>query len=542
MAGALPARLTDLGRLEALLAGETGLCAPSDARFRDWLEGVWKRRISPCVGNGLPLAYLTQTVQSREFPVPLVAGEEALLRVFMTAERADGETIPPVRARLYVNGRESHVVDIPGKSVAIPTEVEEGSLLRSANAEIPEEFVQPGLEIVVEIDPEGTLDPGLGLKKRIPETGRMAVDVRAMPTFDLTLIPFLWRSERDEAILGLVEDMAADPEGHELLWDTRTLLPIGELKVTAHEPVLSSSNSAFALLSETQAIHAMEGAGGHYKGMMSGPVTGASGIASLPGRVSFSVPDSFVMAHELGHNLNLFHAACAVTGDDPSFPYDMGSIGAWGYDFREDGQLVSPNRPDLMSYCESTWISDYHFTNALRYRLHTAAGGGVSSLVGAPARSLLLWGGVDAGGSPFLEPAFVVEASASLPRSTGEYEIIGRNGAGDVLFSLQFQMPEVADGDGSSSFAFILPVQPEWADQTTSITLSGPGGSTTLDHGTHRPVTILRNPQTGQIRAILRGPEATPAHLDATVSALSLDPGLERWTSRGIPGPDDWTR
>ena len=287
----------------------------------------------------------------------------------------------------------------------------------------------------------------------------------------------------------------------------------------------------------------MESGTGYYMGLMPPPVTGAAGVGFIATRVSFSIPNSATIAHELGHNLSLYHAPCGgAEGPDPSFPETDGSIGAWGYDLREGGQLVPPSRPDLMSYCDPYWISDYHFTNALRYRLHTAAGGGLSSLVSAPVRSLLLWGGVDAGGAPFLEPAFVVKAPASLPRSTGEYEIIGRTGDGDVLFSLPFQMPEVADGDGRSSFTFVLPVQPEWADQLTSITLSGPGGSVTLDQGTNRPVTILRNPRTGQIRAILRGAAAAPESVDATVSALSLDPGLERLSSRGIPDPEGWTQ
>ena len=61
----------------------------------------------------------------------------------------------------------------------------------------------------------------------------------------------------------------------------------------------------------------------------------------------------------------------------------------------------------------------------------------------------------------------------SLPRSSGEYEIIGRNDAGDELFSLSFDLPEVADRDGRPSFAFALPVQPGWSDELASITLSG---------------------------------------------------------------------
>ena len=53
----------------------------------------------------------------------------------------------------------------------MPTEVEEGDLLRSANATIPGEIVRPGLEMVIEIDPDGTLDPGLLSTRRIPQGG-----------------------------------------------------------------------------------------------------------------------------------------------------------------------------------------------------------------------------------------------------------------------------------------------------------------------------------------------------------------------------------
>ena len=214
------------------------------------------------------MAYLTQAVQSQEYPVPLVAGERALLRVFVTAGRSTTAGIPSVRARFYLNGTERHVADIPGRTTPIPAEVLEHDLSISANAEIPREIVQPGLEMVIEIDPEGTLDPSLGVAKRIPETGRLAVQVREIRVFDLTVIPFLWSADPDRAVVETAEAMDADPEGHELLWDTRTLLPIGDLEVTAHEPVLSSSNNTFALVRETEAIQAIEGGRGHYMGMM----------------------------------------------------------------------------------------------------------------------------------------------------------------------------------------------------------------------------------------------------------------------------------
>ena len=541
MSGPLPASLTDLRSLETLQAGGTDLCSPQDPDFEAWLETVPRRRIAPCAGAGASTAYLTQAVQSREFPVPLVAGEDILLRVFVTAARTTTEHIPPVRARFYLEGEERHVADIPTKRVAIPTEVDESDLSKSANAEIPGDIVQPGLEMVIEIDPDGTLPAGLGVAKRIPETGRMAIDVRDMPVLDLTLIPFLWRTDPDPLIVELTRDMAADPDSHELLLDTRTLLPVSGLDVKTHEPVMSSSNGAFAILSETRVIRALEGGSGHYMGMMSRPVTEGSGAAPLGGRSSFSVPSSEVIAHELGHNMSLQHAPCGPAGDpDPSFPHPDGSIGAWGFDPHVGGGLVPPRAPDLMSYCGPKWISDYHFTNALRFRLSDEGASGAAAIT-APVRSLVLWGGIDHEGVPFLEPAFVVDAPPALPESSGSHSVTGRTAEGDVLFSISFDMAEVADGDGSSSFAFVLPVQPAWADKLAAITLDGPGGLFTLDRESASPMAIRRDPRTGQVRGILRDlPPAAQAARDAAGSIAER--GLEVLFSRGIPDAAAWRR
>ncbi len=533
MQGALPSELTGLTRLEALLAGDTGLCAPLTLEFEAWLARVHTRRLALCSAGPPPMAYLIQVAQSREFPVPLVAGRRALLRVFPTASRATDEGIPPVRARLYLDGRETHVENIPGKSTPIPTEMNEGSLLVSANAEIPGHLVHTGLEMVIEVDPDGTLDPELGVAKRIPATGRLAVEVRAMPVFELTLIPFIWSEAPDSSIVDVVEAMAADPGGHEALRDVNTLLPVGDFAVRAHEPVLSSTNAHHLLLRQTEAIRVMEGGTGHYYGTISWQSSDGWGVAMNPGRSAYSVVDASTIAHELGHNMSLDHAPCGV-GGDPSFPTHDGSSGVWGYDF-DAGRLVSPGTPDLMSYCgPPNWISDYHFSNALRYRLFDAG-------VAGPAGSLLLWGGIGTDSLPFLEPAFVVDAPTALPDSAGQYRLTGQSDSGVELFSLAFAMPETADGDGSSSFAFAVPVQAGWEGNLASITLTGPGGSFTLDGESDQPVAILRNPRNGQIRGILRGPAGpTLAAMDSATSQAG--PGLEVLFSYGIPDVAAWNR
>ncbi len=541
LAGALPTELTALDRLEALVAGGTNLCAPSDPDFVAWLEGVHTRRIVRCRGGEPPMAYLSQAVQSREFPVPLVAGERALLRVFVTAAQATTKGIPDVRARFYRDNREIHVEEIPGKSDPMPTGVDESSLSKSANAEILGHVIRPGLEMVIEVDPDGTLDATLGVARRIPETGRLALDVRAMPPFDLTLIPFIWTELHDSSIVDLVNAMAVDPDNHELLSEMRTLLPVGDLDVKAHEPVLTSTNDAWTLRDETEAIRVLEGETGYYMGMMPPPVTRAAGVAFIAGKANFSVTAASTIAHELGHNLSLRHAPCGgAGGPDPSYPYSDGSIGAWGYDFRDGGSLVRPSRPDLMSYCGPEWVSDYGFSNTLRYRLWDE-GPPTATAVTAAEQALLLWGGTTSDSVPFLNPAFVVEAPPALPDSAGAYAVTGRTADARELFSLRFAMPETADGDGSSGFAFVLPVQPGWDGNLASITLMGPGGSFTLGGDSDIPMAILRNPRTGQVRGILRNPPpTTPAAADAV--GESVVTGLKVLFSRGIPGAEAWRR
>ena len=505
MYGALLVELTALDSLETLIADGTGLCAPSDPAFLNWLDGLPNARIPLC-GSSPAMVYLVQTVQSREFPVPLVAGEEALLRTFVTASRVNRESpLPPVRASFHVGAARVHVAEIPASAGPIPTEVEQGSLAASVNAVIPADVIRPGLEMVIEIDPDGTLDPGLGVARRIPEAGSLPVNVREMPVLDLTVIPFLWTADPDSAILDQTTGMAADPHGHELLSETRTLLPVGGLDVTAHEPVLTSSNSMFALIRETDAIRALEAGSGHWMGMMSGPITGAGGVGRLPGRVSSSAPATSTIAHELGHNMNLSHAPCGGPGGpDPAFPYRDGSSGAWGYEF-DHGRLVRPSRPDLMSYCGPKWVSDYHFTKALHFRL-ADEGSGSPAMVAESAASLMLWGGVDADGAPFLEPAFAVDARPLLPDSAGDYRIIGTAAGGETLFSISFTMPVLADADGESSFVFVMPPGAAWQAALAAITLTGPGGTAALNGESNRPMVILRDPRTGQVRGLLREP------------------------------------
>lgn len=481
----------------------------------------------------LPAAYLVQAVQSRTRPVPLVAFEEALLRVFITADTANSVDIPGIAALFYAGDSLIHVEHVDGKAGPIPTEVDEGDLAKSVNVSVRSSVVRPGLELVVYV--LDTLPKYLGVPARIPESGRLKVDVRRTPTFDLTAIPFLWTVDPDSSIIAVVDSMADHPEHSHVLHPTRTLLPIGDMDVVAHRPVWSTSDHPVMLLLKTRAIRLMEGGDGYYMGTMTRTRSPIKGMAFIGGRSSFSVPDGLVMAHGFGHNLSLLHAPCGVYNGDPRYPHEGGVTGAWGWN---GWSLVKPTTPDLMGYCNPKWISDYHFTKAMNYRTAQAMAPKASR---APARSLLLWGGAREDGTPFLNPAFVLDAPPTLPRKEGGYRLVGTDAEGRELFSLAFAMSVAAEGHGhGTGFTFTLPVQAGWEDHLRSITLAGPGGEVALDGHGEQPMAILRDRTTGRVHAILGDLPSTTRTYTAAAELLSPGPELTLQFSRGIPGVEAW--
>jgi hypothetical protein len=68
------------------------------------------------------------------------------------------------------------------------------------------------------------------------------------------------------------------------------------------------------------------------------------------------------MVHELGHNQGRAHIFCAggnAAGVDPSYPYDNGIIGIWGFGIRLFRLHNPTSTYDYMSYCSPNWPSDW---------------------------------------------------------------------------------------------------------------------------------------------------------------------------------------
>ncbi len=525
--GELPSSFSNLTSLEEFLAHGTDVCVPE--ALLEWYRDIPKRRATLCAYTP-PDAYLVQAVQSRGHPVPVVAEREGLLRVFVTATRTTTETLPPATATFYVDDDETYSVEIEGTSEPIPTKINEGSLDRSLNVTIPGSVIEEGLSVVIEIDPDSTIDAEILTAKRIPESGELDLGVEGVPDFELTAIPFLYTEDPDSSVIETVEEMADDEEDHELLYYTYDLLPIEEVSVDDHDPVEIDSDSGFAVLRRTAAIRAAESGSGHWMGLMP-RFSDVSGVAYSPGTSSASTPWAPTIAHELGHNLSLWHAPCGGPGYvDPGYPYEDGSIGAWGYDHRGDSLIDKDEANDLMTYCWPYWVSDYHFTNAFGHRTTQEMSHGEARRRTGP--SLLVWGMRSASGELSMDPALLVEGRSLLPEARGDYTLTGLDGAGRELFSISFEMDEPADAEeGTGMFIFLVPVEPGW-EALASLVLAGPGDALfTLDGDTEATMALIRDARSGQVRAI-RGdfaerPPAPPGH-------------VVRW-SRGVPDRDAWS-
>ena len=534
--GALPFALRGLERVRVLLHDDTGLCASPAPDFQAWYTAIEHTAGTVCdnpdqVTVSLPMVYLTQSVQVPSRSVRLVANRNALLRAFVTAEEPRGFFEPEVVAVFTgPEGEEVHRAVMSRAASQIPAEADEGDLELSYNAVIPSEAVTPGVEMVVEVDPDGTLPLTAASRTRFPNEGSDALSVVEVPPMQLTLVPVITAEEPDTSVLAWVRGISADSPEAGLL---RHAFPFAEFNVRPHEAYhtsldLTSSAGQVSLFGELEALRASEGGTGYYYGVAANLGSNA-GRGQLPGWVSVGVPRSTTLAHEVGHNLSLRHAPCGdPSGVDPAYPYPDGRIGVWGYDFRT-GSTIPPDRgQDIMTYCRTLpWLSDYYFEKVIDHRARLAAGTASAGLAAArPASDMLVLRGGMVDGELWIDPAFPMRTAARPPDARGPYRIRGTAADGGTVFSLDFTPRD--DGHGGRHFFFTVPIEADWEAALERITLTGPEGEAYVDQADERRVTVVREPGTGRLRAILRDWEG------ALPDALRDEADLEVSMTRGL--------
>jgi hypothetical protein len=161
--------------------------------------------------------------------------------------------------------------------------------------------------------------------------------------------------------------------------------PIDRLTIHMHDPIdWDTELTNFNQLNEFMSgMRFDEGAGPHvfYYGLIdacSGGVGGAGGKAygipnippeegqayqrvssglSLSNNVEWSA-ETFV--HEVGHSLGRKHINCGgAAGYDPTYPYDGGEVGEWGFGVIDYGMRHPTVNKDYMTYCHPTWVGNW---------------------------------------------------------------------------------------------------------------------------------------------------------------------------------------
>ncbi|MGI5864104.1 MAG: BACON domain-containing protein [Myxococcales bacterium] len=473
-------------------------------------------------------AYLAQATQNPEGTVSLLAGLPAVARAFVVANES-GTSNVTVRVHALRNGTSLGSQDLTGPW-NVPLSVPDDAGSNSYNGMLPADWIEPGLEVYFEIDPGQQHHETNERNNRFPATGMLAVDVKTVPDWPVTLVPIVYNGRTGDVNGG---------NAHAWLEQARRYEPVVGYSVEVHAPVayngmLASNGAGWdTLLYQVDSLRTAEGSSRHYVAVVSPGYSGGVAGLGFVGRPAAVVWDGAnradSLAHEVGHNWGREHAPCGVLDADPGYPsgpeYSGGSIGVWGWDRLSNSYKSPAGHKDFMSYCDPVWTSDYTYMGILNYRLTRP----YSTERAAPEPVLLVRGVIGESGAR-LEPAFHLVAPPSPPEK-GEWRVEGLDANGGLLFAQGFAAARVAHLD-ESHFAFSVPLGDRLASVLSELIVRDADGRVVVarrvsgtiseaepeveeiavglrvrwNHG-EVPGILARDASTGQVIAISDGPQ-----------------------------------
>jgi len=500
--------------------------------------------------------YVTQVTQNAAGSVPLVAGRDGLLRVFVLA-RSENAHSANVEVRFFHDGVLVRSETLDRASESVPTEASAADLAQSWNMLVPGELIRPGLSIVAEADPEDRVYESEEADNVFPAGGALVeMDVRSLPDFRVRLVPIQMftpagnstgdvRDGNKSAYVSAAFKMFP-MRGFDV--DVRAVFTsgVGDLRDLGHWT---------SLLNEIATLRVADGSSRYYYGTAGFQPSAFCGLGDIGAPTAVGMDGACgpsTAAHEWGHNFARRHAPCGNPSRvDGAYPYAGGSIGVYGLDV----ERLDPKSPgafsDLMSYCDPVWISDYTYEGILQFREAESA---AAHLV-APARqpAMVVWGRIERD-RLVLEPTFEATTLPKLPDAPGSYRLTGIAADGTELFSLSFAATPVDHAEADiRHFAFAVPLDLAQPSNLESLRLTAPGTALApaevrrqtsplalpsvratregpdrvrLDWaGVELPLIVVRDPDSGEILAFARG---LTALIDSEADELDLTfaPGL----------------
>jgi hypothetical protein len=322
--------------------------------------------------------------------VPVVAGREALVRVFVTTDSSyDGS---PVTAQLTLGQGAT-----PLQVVGAATNSSEASLASTINFDVPGASIVTGVTYRVDLLQPSSHSSGMNANASSPASGFAPLGaVSDGAQLKVVVIPVQYGGDGSNR---LPDTSASMIQGYKDAFMSH--YPIDSVDLTVGTPfawntAIDANGTGWSELLDALAMHrqsvgtaadtywfgAFEPAASFAQFCGGGCVAGLGLIGMLGDNYSraaiglgYNDPSSFkTIIHETGHTQGRQHAPCGGAQNvDPAFPYSNGDIGDWGYDLVHK-QLYQPGHAsDMMGYCDPAWISDYTF-NALFQRIKTVNG------------------------------------------------------------------------------------------------------------------------------------------------------------------------
>ncbi|WP_157603946.1 peptidase inhibitor family I36 protein [Rhizobacter sp. Root1221] len=387
----------------------------------------------------------------------LVSGKAVLVKVNVTSSTA-GAAKPSgtLRVENTVDGVTRDLLlatptgNLPGTVPQVP------SFTDAYTVTVPADLVKPGLRLTALIgsSPGTTITPRVG----------GGVPMKFIPI--------------SVQIAGTAGKLPANQGPH-----VQALFPVSAVTVQAHNTYVSGrvttlptsdagwSDAFGKILGELADLHTLEGAArhDHYFGFIPKRTWGLAGLAYVGGNsgVGFDMPDSpktvrDVVAHELGHNFSLPHAACGGAGNpDPKYPYpdaNLGKPGRYVWPYLADTATFYDPRPtdrhDIMSYCGGEVFSDYNYRQMQTYLTPTDKMVMAAKAQAGPAQELLLISGEIGATGAELNPVKSLLGEARLPEA-GPYTLRITTAAGVVDYPFA---PRTLDHDTVlQHFGFTVP-------------------------------------------------------------------------------------
>ena len=418
-------------------------------------------------------AYMIQVQQREDGSIPMVAGRDAYLRVFLTADRSNSAT-PTVRARLYSGTNPIFTATMNPPASSVPqTAGSSGDWNSSYNVYIPGKYLTPGVGLRIDADPNAQIDGAV--RGTYPSDGTLAtpkvVQVAPFPAVAVAIA-----TPNPQGGAPLVGNLTASniQTYYQLALQ---VLPIQKYTLTLRPGTFSinrilgadGSNWGAALNDLQTAQYAdPNGRTSYWFGITLLPYKGAGvcGIDVTPGQTGLAEDDAFLnmawaqqsVAHEEGHAFGLLHTPCnGPASVDPSWPTDSAhagaKIGTWGLNVAQavsatpndpGAQLIAPTSTDIMSYCTETWLADYTYAKALanqtvNTRSTDASPTALAQVYGKTMvrSSHLVLSGQVRDGRIEIEHAVRALGVDQFP-PPGPYTITGLDAAGKILFSVNF--------------------------------------------------------------------------------------------------------